>query len=279
MVLEHLQKIERAIIRDYKMEKIKPNENIISCKNVGVKFSKTTPMPTLAEWLNLKISKNNSNYFWALKDINFTMQKGELVGLVGKNGSGKSTLLRVVAGILEPDKGEINIDVKTNLLSRGVGIKDQLSGKENMILGCLYLGKSIKEIKKNLEEMIEFSELEEHINRPIRYYSSGMVAKLLFTVATSVKPEFLLLDELLSGGDIQFREKAKNRMLKVVKSSKGGLIATHNLQFVKESCSKVLYLKNGKVEFFGDSITGINQYLKDIGRRPLKETEISLEED
>jgi len=263
------------------LESIESNENVVTCKNVGIRFSKTTPIPTLAEWLKSKFSNNDSSFFWALRDISFTIQKGELVGLIGKNGAGKSTLLRVVAGIIIPDEGKINVNIKTSLLARGVGVKDQLSGRENMILGSLYLGKSLDEIKENLNDMIEFSELEEHIDRPVRYYSSGMVSKLLFTVATSVNPKFLLLDELLSGGDIGFREKAKNRMLEVVKHSKGGLIATHNLQFVKESCSKVVYLDKGKAKFFGDAEEGVELYLKDTGisRRKSKDKEISLNED
>lgn len=263
------------------MENTESDENVVTCKNVGIRFSKTTPIPTLAEWLRSKFSNNDSNFFWPLKDISFTVQKGELVGLIGKNGAGKSTLLRVVAGIITPDEGEIHINTQTSLLARGVGIKDQLSGRENMILGSLFLGKSLDEIKENLDEMIEFSELEEHIDRPMRYYSSGMVSKLLFTVATSSNPEFLLLDELLSGGDIGFREKAKNRMLKVVKRSKGGLIATHNLQFVKESCSKVMYLDKGKIKFFGSAEEGVELYLKEIGvsRNKSKDDKMLLNED
>ena len=259
------------------------NENIITCNNAGIRFSKTTPTPTLAGWLNSKFSDNESNFFWALRDISFTIQKGELVGLIGRNGAGKSTLLRVVAGIIIPDEGEINVNTKTSLLSRGVGVKDQLSGRENMILGSLYLGKSLDEIKENINDMIEFSDLVEHVDRPIRYYSSGMVSKLLFTIATSVNPEFLLLDELLSGGDIGFRAKAKDRMLDVVKRSKKKLIATHNLQFVKESCSKVLYLDNGKMKFFGDAKEGVELYLKEIGTSRNRENKmkenITLEED
>jgi ABC-type polysaccharide/polyol phosphate transport system ATPase subunit len=263
------------------MKDNKQNENIVTCKNAGIRFSKTTPTPTLAGWLNSKLSGNDSNFFWALRGISFTIQKGEVVGLIGKNGAGKSTLLRVVAEIITPDEGEINVNTKTSLLARGVGVRDQLSGRENMILGSLYLGKSLSEIRGNLDEMIEFSELAEHIDRPVRYYSSGMVSKLLFTVATSVKPEFLLLDELLSGGDIGFREKAKNRMLEVVKRSKGGLIATHNLQFVKESCSRVIYLEKGKLKFFGSAKEGVELYLNESGtlRKKSRDNEISLNED
>ena len=257
------------------------NENIITCKNVGIRFSKTTPTPTLTGWLNSKFSNNNQDFFWALKGISFTVQKGELIGLIGKNGAGKSTLLRVVAEIINPDEGEIKVNTKTSLLARGVGVKDQLSGRENMVLSSLYLGKSMNEIKKGLDDMIEFSEIAEHIDRPMRYYSSGMISKLLFTVATSVNPDFLLLDELLSGGDLGFREKAKKRMLDVVKRSKGGLIATHNLQFVKESCSKVLYLDKGRMKFFGDVKEGVETYLAEIGmsQKKLRGDKMSLIED
>lgn len=257
----------------------KHDGDVIVCQNVGVKFSKTRPGPSIADWWDSKFTrkdKENDRYFWALQDVSFTVKKGEMLGLIGKNGAGKSTLLRVVAGVLPPDAGRVQVKTKCYLLARGMGQREQLSGRENIILGCLYLGHPMSEIKKNLDNMIEFSELGEHIDRPIRYYSSGMVSKLLFTIATSINPEFLLLDELLSGGDISFREKAHKRMMEVVRNAKGGIIATHNLQFVRGFCSKVLYLENGKAKFFGNPDEGADLYLKDLR---LSKDKVSYTED
>lgn len=245
------------------------SEEVIVCKNVSVKFSSGNPITTIADLWDSRLSRkkdvNHPKFFWALKDVTFSIKSGEVIGLIGKNGTGKSTLLRVVAGVLPPDEGNIEIKTKCNLLSPGLGQRDQLSGRENIILGCLYLGYSMEEIKKNFQNMVDFSELEEHIDRPIRYYSDGMMSRLTFTIATSIKPGFLLLDELLGAGDISFRDKASKRMREIVQNSKGALIATHDTGFVNESCDKVLYLEKGRVKYFGDSKKGVELYMKDVG--------------
>jgi len=211
-----------------------------------------------------KTKIKDKKFFWALKDISFSVKKGEMIGLIGKNGSGKSTLLRVIAKILPLDRGTINVSANCKLLSTGVGLKPELSGKENIFLGCLMLENSLDEIKNNFERIVEFSELREHIERPIKYYSTGMRAKLMFTIATSFEPDFLLLDELLSGGDISFREKANKRMKEIITKSNGGVITTHDLKFVKEFCSRAIYLKDSEIRFFGDSKEAVEMYLNDI---------------
>ena len=209
-------------------------EELIILENVGVKFSTSNPVTTIADlWNDFFSKKDGKKFFWALKDISFSIRKGELVGVIGKNGAGKSTLSRVVAQVLEPDEGVIKVLTKCNYLSSGVGARPHLSGKENIYLGCLLLGHSKEEIDRNYESMVKFAELEDHINRPIRFYSTGMLSRLLFTIATSIKPEFLILDELLSGGDISFVDKANKRMKEVITSAKGGLIATHDMNFVR----------------------------------------------
>lgn len=243
------------------------NESVIKCDNAGVKFATIKPFTTLSDVLETKLSRTkndkNSKFFWALKDVSFTVKKGEMVGLIGKNGSGKSTLLRVIAEILPLDKGKIEVNTKCTLLSPGVGLRPELSGRDNIFLGCLMIGSSLQQIKKNYSSIVEFSELGEHIERPLRYYSTGMRSRLMFTIATSIKPEFLLLDELLSGGDISFRGKANTRMKEVITSSNGGVIATHDLGFVKESCNKALYLSEGELKFFGNAEKCVDMYLED----------------
>lgn len=247
------------------------HKDVVICKDLRIKFSTGNPNPTIADaWdslLTWRRKKEEEKFFWALDGISFTVKNGEFLGLIGNNGAGKSTLLRVVAGVLPPDEGSMEVKVRCNLLSPGLGQREQLSGRENIILGCLYLGFTMKEIKNNYEEMVKFAELEDHIERPIRYYSDGMMSRLIFTIATSIKPEFLLMDELLSAGDLGFREKAGKRMHDVVSRSKGAVIATHDLNFVRENCNKVLYLNKGKVLFYGDPNEGVNLYEKNTRER------------
>lgn len=243
-------------------------DKIVDCKNAWVKFSIDKPITTIGDLWSSKFLKNDKklrcNFFWALKDITFSVKKRELIGVIGKNGSGKSTLLRVIAKIIPLDRGTIDVDTNCKLLSAGVGLRQELSGRENIFLGGLMLGQSLEKIKNNYEKIVEFSELGEHIERPLKYYSTGMRSKLIFTIATSFEPEFLLLDELLSGGDISFRNKANKRMKEVITKSNGGVIATHDLGFVKEYCTKAIYLNNGEMKFFGESKIAVMMYLDDV---------------
>lgn len=251
-------------------EKANHDETLITLTNVGVKFSTSQPHTSIADlWESIfvKRKKERPKFFWALKEVSFEIKKGEILAVIGKNGAGKSTLLRVVAQILEPDEGIVQVNTKCNLLSSGVGQKPQLSGRENIYLGCLYLGYSVDEIKRNFDSIVEFSELAEHIDRPIRYYSSGMLSRLLFTIATSIKPEFLLLDELLSAGDIGFVDKANKRMKEVIQKSKGGMVATHDMNFARNYATRVLYLNQGTIKYYGDPNTAVDIYERDLGLR------------
>ncbi|MEM3159490.1 MAG: ABC transporter ATP-binding protein [Nitrososphaera sp.] len=249
-------------------ESLKGDELVI-CKNVGTKFSTGNPVPTVADLWDSFFTRNSQKekpkFFWALRNISFSVKKGEILGLIGNNGAGKTTLLRIVSGVLRPDEGSVQVNTECSLLSPGLGQREQLTGRENIILGCLYLGYSVQEIKENFDRMVEFSELGEHINRPVRYYSDGMISRLTFTIATSLKPSFLLLDELLSAGDISFRDKAAKRMKEVVLNSKGAIIATHDMGFVENHCTKVLYLRNGEARFYGPTTEGIDLYKRDNG--------------
>ena len=242
---------------------------LVVLKDAGVKFSTSNPNRSLADfWDSLFARKKEKpRFFWALRNISFNVKKGEMLTVIGKNGAGKSTLLRLVAQILLPDEGKIEVRTDCNLLSQGVGQKPQLSGRENIFLGCLMLGYSMDEIKKNYDSIVEFSELGEHIDRPIRYYSSGMLSRLLFTIATSIKPEFLLLDELLSAGDIGFVDKANKRMKQVIQNSKGGIVATHDMNFARNYSTKVLYLDKGNIRYYGEPKEAVDMYEKDLGLR------------
>jgi len=252
-----------------KSEKLLYEDPLIKVDGICVKFARGNPVKTIADlwdsFFSRKKNRDKPDYFWALKDISFEVRKGEILGLIGNNGAGKSTLLRVAAGILPPDKGKLEVQTQRNLLSPGLGYREQLTGRENIILGCLYLGHSIKKIEQNFDSMVEFSELGDHIDRPVRYYSDGMISRLTFTIATSIKADFLLMDELLSAGDISFRRKASKKMKEVVKQSNGAIIATHDMPFVEEHCTKVLYLVEGERKFYGDPREAVELYKKDIG--------------
>jgi len=267
-------------LRDGKnMDSVNEN-NIIICDKVGISFAKRASAPTIADWWDSKFSRakngKNSKFFWALRNVSFSVKKGEMVGLIGKNGAGKSTLLRVVAQILPPDEGNIQVRTNCQLLARGAGLKPELSGRDNIFLGCLFLGSTVEGIKKNFDSLVEFTELEKDIDRPVRYYSSGMTSRLLFTIATSINPEFLLLDELLSGGDASFKQKAHKKMREVIQNSKGGIIATHDTNFVMEYCAKALYLDKGSVRFFGEPKEAVELYKKDLGLD--RSSKLSVEE-
>lgn len=245
-------------------------DQVIELENVGVKFLRSPAAVSLADlWNSLfAFKKNNSEkYFWALRNVSLKVNKGELISVIGKNGAGKSTLLRVVSQILDVNEGKVDIRTKCNLLASGIGQKPLLSGRDNIYLGCLLLGFTKKEVDANFESMVKFAELEDHIDRSIRYYSSGMLSRLLFTIATSIKPNFLLLDELLSAGDIGFVDKANKRMQEVIARSEGGLIATHDMNFAKNYATKSLYLQNGTVKFFGDPAEAVDMYEKDMGMK------------
>ncbi len=239
-------------------------DDLIICKNVGVRFSTGNPVPTVADLWDSVFTKKKEKpkHFWALKDVSFSVKKGELLGLIGNNGAGKTTLLRIVAGVLNPDAGNVKINTECTLLSPGLGQRDQLTGRENIILGCLFLGYTMKEIREKYDEIVEFSELGDHIERPVRYYSDGMISRLTFSIATSIKPTFLLMDELLSAGDINFRAKAAKRMREVVQKSKGAIIATHDMDYVK-NCTRVVYLNKGEVRYYGLPEVAVEMYKKD----------------
>jgi ABC-type polysaccharide/polyol phosphate transport system ATPase subunit len=243
------------------------NEPIIVLDDVGVRFLSGPTARSLADLWNsmFERNKNKKKHFWALRHVSFTINRGDLVSVIGKNGAGKSTLLRVVAKILDINEGILQVNTKCNLLSSGVGQKPLLSGRDNIYLGCLLLGHTMEEIRKNFDSMVKFAELEDHIDRPIRYYSSGMLSRLLFTIATTIKPNFLLLDELLSAGDIGFVDKANKRMQEIIKKAEGGLIATHDMNFARNFSTKSLYLKDGNVKFFGNPDEAVDMYEKDLG--------------
>ncbi|WP_145410990.1 ABC transporter ATP-binding protein [Paenibacillus xylanexedens] len=199
--------------------------------------------------------------FEALHDINFNVKKGEVFGIVGLNGAGKSTLLKIVAGVIKPTSGSIERNGSlVPLLELGGGFNGELSGLENIFLNALYLGYSKKFIQQKVDEIIEFSELEKFINTPLKNYSSGMKARLGFSIATLVKPEILIVDEVLSVGDHRFKEKSEAKMKSLMSSGTTVLFVSHSIEQMKNMCNRVLWLDQGKVKEIGSAVEVCEKY-------------------
>ena len=192
--------------------------------------------------------------FWALKDLSFEVRKGDVLGIVGHNGAGKSTLLKVISGILKPARGSVAVNgVVAPMLELGSGFDFDLTGRENVFLNGAILGFSEQFLKGKYEEIVEFSELGQFIDVPLRNYSSGMVARLAFSVATVVRPDILIVDEVLSVGDADFQEKSKKRMLELMGGGTTVLFVSHSLEQVRAMCDRVLWLEHGEMKMLGEA--------------------------
>ncbi len=199
--------------------------------------------------------------FWAVNDVNMQVQRGEVVGIVGPNGAGKTTLLKMIAGLLPVDKGRITVRGKiTALLALGVGVHPEFSGRENILYGAMLLGMTKREVLNKMEEIIEFAELGEFINRPFRTYSSGMKARLLFAISMSIEPDILIVDEALATGDSYFLAKSRNKILELCNSGATILFVSHNLSQVSELCSRAYFMAEGSLRQEGSSQKAIYSY-------------------
>ena len=200
--------------------------------------------------------------FWALKDISFEIEKGSVVGIIGMNGSGKTTLLKTIAGIFSPDIGIV--DIKQNsvaLLSIGLGFNAELSGYENIILSGLLLGFTKEQINSKIKEIIDFSELGDFIYKPVKTYSSGMHSKLAFSITALLDTDILLIDEVLSVGDMNFKEKSYAKIKEIIeKKDKTVIIVSHSLSTIEEICNKVLWINKGKLMEYGKTSEVVDKY-------------------
>lgn len=212
---------------------------------------------------NDRATKGSSNYVWALRDIDFQVSHGEVLGIIGRNGAGKSTLLKILSRTTMPTLGEIKIKGRVaSLLEVGTGFHPELTGRENVFLNGAILGMTRKEIRKKFDEIVSFAGIERYIDTPVKRYSSGMYVRLAFGVAAHLEPEILIVDEVLAVGDADFQNKALGKMKDV--SSKEGrtvLFVSHNMSAVRNLCSRALFLSNGKLQGEGDPETVINNYL------------------
>lgn len=190
--------------------------------------------------------------FWALKNVSFEVERGEVVGIIGHNGAGKSTLLKVISGILKPTGGTLEVHGNVvPMLELGSGFDHDLTGRENIFLNGSILGYSEKYLKEKYEQIVEFSELGKFIDVPIRNYSSGMLMRLAFSIATVVQPEILIVDEILAVGDAAFQEKSKARMLELMSGGTTVLFVSHSLEQIREMCDRVIWLEHGQIKAIG----------------------------
>ena len=207
--------------------------------------------------------------FKAVKGISFEVEKGEILGIVGRNGSGKTTLLRAISGIFSADSGEINLHGNTvSLLSIGVGFQNNLTGYENIFLSGMLLGFTEQEIQEKVDEIIEFSELKDFIHKPVRTYSSGMYSKLAFSITSILETDIILIDEVLSVGDIAFKAKSFKKMKELINDKdRTVLIVSHSLDLMRELCDKIIWIDEGKCKMCGKTDEVIDKYIEYIGKK------------
>ncbi|CDD16396.1 putative uncharacterized protein [Clostridium sp. CAG:798] len=219
---------------------------------------------TIKEKILFLFSRNKKQKREVLKGISLKIKKGEVVALIGTNGSGKSTLLKLLTKIIYPNKGRIETNGKlTSLLELGAGFHPDFSGRENIYFNASIFGLTKKEIDSRLEDIIEFSELKDFIDSPVRTYSSGMYMRLAFSVAINVDADILLIDEILSVGDEHFQNKCFEKMLELKKQGKTMVFVTHSMGTVKKLCNRAIWLKDGLIKMDGDTEKVVDEYIKE----------------
>lgn len=229
---------------------------MIKAENVSVKYLMTYDrIKSIKEYLVQMVQgKIHYEEFWALRDVSFEVKKGEVLGIIGHNGAGKSTLLKVISGILKPTSGSVQVNgTIVPMLELGSGFDFDLTGRENVFLNGAILGYSEQFLKEKYEEIVAFSELGQFIDVPLRNYSSGMVMRLAFSIATVVNPDILIVDEILAVGDADFQEKSKKKMLELMDGGTTVLFVSHMMNQIQEMCDRVVWLEHGTVQMIGDT--------------------------
>ncbi len=240
---------------------------MIDINNIGMKFNLGIERDNSLKMTFIRLfdrkKKNSKSEFWALRHVSFHVDKGDVVGLIGSNGAGKSTLLKVVSGVMKPTEGTIEVNgVISPMIELGAGFDGDLTARENIFLNGAILGYSKEFLLEKFDEIVEFSELKDFLDVPVKNFSSGMVAKLAFSISTVVNPEILIVDEILSVGDIKFQEKSKNKMMSMITGGTTVLYVSHSLESIRELCNKVIWLEHGEVVMAGDTLEVCDAYYK-----------------
>lgn len=232
-------------------ETVSGRELVLRVRNVGVSY-----------WMRQSFIRRRR--FWALKDVSFDLYRGDSLGVIGKNGVGKSTLLRLLAGVMSPDHGEIiNYRVTVSLLSLNLGFVPYLSGRENIILSGMFQGIPKRELRERMDAIIRFAELEEFIDEPVAAYSSGMTARLGFSIALNTQPDVLLVDEILGVGDADFQEKSKAIMKERIRSQDTTIVfVSHNANLIRELCNRAVWIEDRVVQIEGDTSVVLDAYAR-----------------
>lgn len=230
-------------------------ENVIELKNITMKFRMTAQKVDSIKEFAIRGLKRQLEYkeFTALEDVTFDVRQGEVMGLVGLNGSGKSTLLKIISGILKPTSGVVKVNGNISpLIELGAGFDFDLTARENVYLNGAVLGFSHEQMEEKMEEIIEFSELQDFMDTAIKNFSSGMVARLGFSIATNIKPEILIVDEILGVGDFLFQQKCEKRIRNMMSGGTTVIMVSHSIEQIRSLCNKAVWLHHGKVMLKGD---------------------------
>ena len=262
-----LEKMEKLIAYEKQQKEFeKGQDNIaIELKHVSLSFKiGNDKIDNLKEYVirTINRTKEKKRNFKATDDVSFKIYKGEKVGLIGYNGAGKSTLLKIISGVYTPDEGEVIINGNiAPLLSLGAGFDKNFSGRENIFLNGSILGYNEEFLRSKYDEIVEFSELEEFINFPVKNYSKGMLSKLGFSIATVVNPDILILDEVLGVGDVNFRKKSRERLQSLMESDTTVLFVSHSIGDIRTICQKAIWIEKGKIREIGESNEICDKYL------------------
>ena len=240
---------------------------IIQADHVSMCFRMDMNRTTnLKEWF-VRWAKRQQKYkdFYALNDVSMTVERGDVLGIIGRNGSGKSTLLKVISGMYKPTSGAVRTAGRVAPMRElGSGFDHELSGRENIFLNGAIMGYSEEYLQKKYQEIVDFSELGDFIDAPLKTYSSGMMMRLAFSVATVIEPEILIVDEILAVGDASFQEKSFLRMMEIIHGGTTVLFVSHNMDQIRKLCTKIAWLEHGKLRAFGEPEKLCDEYEKEI---------------
>lgn len=250
------------------------NRDVIVLEHLGVRYRLPSIATRSIKEFTIRMLKGQLHYayHWALRDVSLTVKDGEILGLIGHNGAGKSTLLKAVTRILKPTEGRLIVRGNVAaLLGVGAGFHMELTGRENVFLNGTILGFSIKEMEEKYERIVDFAELWDYIDQPIRTYSSGMRARLGFAIATDSKPDILIVDEILAVGDESFRKKSSDRMKVFRDQGTTILLVTHNMETVRDICHRVAWIHQGQLRMLGDREEVVTQYVHERSQHSEKQ--------